>query len=292
VTTRALTDALGPRGRRRAAVASVISVAAIAGLVALALVRVAGRGQLDWDRWRVVLRWGGFSQLVDGLGVTLEAAAVSITLAMAVGALMAAGRLAPLRPVRWAAGAYVELFRAIPILVMIIAAYLILPVYGLGLSQFWSLVLALTVYNGAVLGEIFRAGVLSLERGQAEAARAVGLSGPQTAWNVVLPQAARRMAPVILSQLVTMLKDTTLGTAIGMQDLLARGTQLGSGNGSILQALVVVAVMYMLVNLTLSRLARYLEVRQRRRYGAGRITVTGGPEDLVLVDAEAEARMR
>jgi len=291
VTTRALTDAMGPRGRRRAAVASVVTAAAIAGLIALAIVRVVDRGQLDWDRWRVVLLWGGFSQLLDGLGVTLEAAAVSIVLAMAVGVLMAAGRLAPFRPVRWLAGAYVELFRAIPILLMIIAAYLILPVYGLGLSQFWSLVLALTVYNGAVLGEIFRAGVLSLERGQAEAARAVGLSGPQTAWSVVLPQAARRMAPVIVSQLVTMLKDTTLGTAIGMQDLLARGTQLG-GSRSILQALVVVAVMYMLVNLALSRLARYLEVRQRRRYRAGRITVTGGPEDLVLVDAEAEARMR
>jgi glutamate transport system permease protein len=292
VTPPALTDALGPCGRRRAAVASVVSVAAIGGLVALVLVRFADHGQLDSDRWRAVLRWGGFSQLLEGLGVTLEVAAVSIALAMAVGVVMAAGRLAPSRPVRWVAGAYVELFRAIPILVMIVAAFLILPVYGLELSPFWSLALALTVYNGAVLGEIFRAGVLSLERGQVEAAHAVGLSGPQTVWSVVLPQSARRMAPVIVSQLVTILKDTALGSAVGMQDLLNRGRQLGSGTGSILQALVVVAVMYMLVNLSLSRLARYLEVRQRRRYGAGRITVTGGPEDLVLVDAEAEARMR
>jgi glutamate transport system permease protein len=215
-----------------------------------------------------------------------------MALAIAVGVVMASGRLAPSRPVRWLAGVYVEIFRAIPILVMIIAAFLILPVYGLELSPFWSLVLALTVYNGAVLGEIFRAGVLSLERGQIEAAQAVGLSGRQTAWAIVLPQAARRMAPVIVSQLVTLLKDTTLGIAIGMQELLNRGRQLGSGTGGILQALVVVAVMYILVNLTLSRLARYLEVRQRRRYGAGRIIVTGGPEDLVLVDAEAEARMR
>ena len=82
-------------------------------------------------------------------------------------------------------------------MLMIIAAFLILPVYGLELSTFWSLVLALTVYNGAVLGEIFRAGVLSLERGQIDAARAVGLSGRQTAALVVVPQAARRMAPVI-----------------------------------------------------------------------------------------------
>jgi glutamate transport system permease protein len=288
----ALTDALGPRGRRRALIASVVTVAAVAGLVALALVRFADHGQLDGDRWSAVLRWGGFHQLLQGLSVTVRAAAISMALAVAVGAVMAAGRLAPSRPVRWLAGAYVELFRAIPILVVIVAAYLILPTYGLELSLFWSLVLALTVYNGAVLGEIFRAGVLSLERGQIDAARAVGLSERQTAAWVVVPQAARRMAPAIVSQLVTLLKDTSLGIAIGMQELLNRGQQLGVSTGSLLQALCVVAAMYIVVNLTLSQLARWLEVRQRRRYGAGRIAVRGGPEDLVLVDAEAEARLR
>jgi glutamate transport system permease protein len=285
-------DALGPRGRRRAAAASVVTVAAVAGLVALALIRFADHGQLDAERWRAVLRWPALRQLLEGLVITLEAAAVSMALATVVGVVMAAGRLAPARPVRWAAGVYVELFRAIPILVLIIAAFLVLPTYGLELSPFWSLVLALTAYNGAVLGEIFRAGVLSLERGQIEAARAVGLTGRQTAVAVVVPQAARRMAPAIVSQLVTLLKDTSLGTAIGMQELLSRGRQLGSGTGSLLQALILVAAMYIVVNLTLSQLARRLEVRQRRRYGAGRIAITGGPEDLVLVDAEAESRLR
>jgi glutamate transport system permease protein len=287
-----LTDALGPRGRRRAAVASVVTVAALAGLIALALIRFADHGQLDADRWSAVLRWGGLRQLLEGLVITLEAAAVSMLLAILVGIVMAAGRLSRTRPVRWAAGVYVEFFRAIPILVLIVAGFLVLPTYGIELSPFWSLVLALTAYNGAVLGELFRAGVLSLERGQIEAARAVGLSDRQTAVAVIVPQAARRMAPAIVSQLVTLLKDTSLGIGIGMQELLNRGRQLGSGTGSLLQALILVAAMFIVVNFTLSQLARRLEVRQRRRYGAGRIQVTGGPEDLVLVDAEAEARLQ
>jgi glutamate transport system permease protein len=291
VSAPAVVDALGPRGRRRVRAASLASIVVIAGLVALALVRLADRGQLDGDRWRAVLNTGSLRQLLDGLEVTLEAAGLAMAMAIVVGCVMAAGRLAPLRPVRWLTGLYVELFRAVPILVLVVLAYH-LPAYGLDLSIFWCLVVALTAYNGAVLGEIFRAGVLSLERGQIDAARAVGLTGWQTAVSVVVPQAGRRMMPAIVSQLVTLLKDTSLGIAIGLQELLTIGRQIGNNTGSILQALIIVAVMYIAVNLTLSRIARRLEVRQRRRYGAGRLDVTGGPEDLVVVDAEAEARLR
>jgi glutamate transport system permease protein len=153
-------------------------------------------------------------------------------------------------------------------------------------------VIALTAYNGAVLGEIFRAGILSLERGQSEAAYAVGLTYWQTTLRVIVPQAARRMTPAIVSQLITLLKDTSLGVVIGVQDLLRRGEQVGEFSSSPLQALVVVAALYVVVNLILSRIARRLEVRQRRRYKAGSITVTGGPEDLVVVSAEGESKVR
>jgi glutamate transport system permease protein len=287
-----LADALGPRGRRRAAIASWVAGAVLAGLAVLAGMRLADRGQLDSERWEVLLRWDTLRFLLGGLAITVEAAAVAMVLAATVGGVMALGRLARSRPVRWLAGAYVELFRAIPLLILILFCYFVLDDYGIELSAFWYLVIALTAYNGAVLGEIFRAGILSLERGQSEAAYAVGLTYWQTTLRVIVPQAARRMTPAIVSQLITLLKDTSLGVVIGVQDLLRRGEQVGEFSSSPLQALVVVAALYVVVNLILSRIARRLEVRQRRRYKAGSITVTGGPEDLVVVSAEGESKVR
>jgi glutamate transport system permease protein len=292
VTPPALADALGPRGRRRAAIASVAAGAVLVGLVLLAARRLADRGQLDAQRWEVLLRWDTLRFLLGGLAITVEAAGIAMVLATAIGGLMALGRLARNRPLRWLAGTYVELFRAIPLLVLILFAFFVLPDYGIDLSAFWYLVIALTAYNSAVLGEIFRAGILSLERGQTEAAYAVGLTYWQAMLGVVVPQAARRMTPAIVSQLITLLKDTSLGVAIGVQELLRRGEQAGEFARSPLQSLVIVAALYLVVNLVLSRVARRLEVRQRRRYRAGGITVTGGPEDLVVVSAEGESKVR
>ena len=122
-----------------------------------------------------------------------------------------------------------------------------------------------------MLGEIFRAGILSLDRGQTEAAYAVGLGYWQAMRLVVVPQAVRRMIPAIVSQLVTLLKDTSLGFVITYEELLRRSRITGEFFNNPLQATVFVALVYIAVNLTLSRVARRLEVRQRRRLGAGRI---------------------
>jgi glutamate transport system permease protein len=156
------------------------------------------------------------------------------------------------------------------------------------LSLFGFLALGLTVYNGAVLGEIFRAGILSLDRGQSEAAFAIGLGYWQAMLLVVIPQAARRMIPAIVSQLVTLLKDTSLGSVIAYEELLRRGRINGEFFHNTLQSLIVVAAMYIVVNFTLSRLARRLEIRQRRRYQAGSIAVTG-VEDLAVLQAHTVA---
>jgi glutamate transport system permease protein len=145
------------------------------------------------------------------------------------------------------------------------------------------------VYNGAVLGEIFRAGILSLDRGQSEAAYSLGMGYWQAMLLVVIPQAARRMIPAIVSQLVTLLKDTSLGAPIAYLELLRRARINGEFFGNPLQSLFVVAVMYIAVNFTLSRVARRLEVRQRRRLGAGQIAVAGAGEDLAVVGAQGQA---
>ena len=276
-------DALGPRARRRVLVASLVSAVGVAALAYVALQRFADRGQLEADLWRPFTEWEIWRFLLGGLANTLKAAGAAMVLAMVVGAGMALGRLARNGPVRWLAGAYVEFFRGFPLLLL-----LLFSAFGLrqwvDLPLFWYLVLALAVYNSAVLAEIFRAGILSLDRGQSEAAAAIGLRYWQGMRLIVLPQAFRRMIPAIVSQLVTLLKDTSLGFFIQYHELLRRGQINGSADRNLLQSLLVVAAIYIAVNLVLSQVARRLEVRQRRRYRAGAIAVTGVDDLAVAVD--------
>ena len=290
ITASFLGDQLGPRGRRRVAVASVASVLVIAAVIAVGASRLADNGQFQDDLWRPLRQWSVLRFLLDGLLNTLRAAAVAMVFATIIGVVMALGRLARNRPLRWVTGTYVEFFRAMPLILLILFCFLGLPKQGINLEPFEALVLGLSIYNGAVLGEIFRAGVLSLDRGQTEAASALGLTYWQSMATVILPQAARRMSPAIVSQMVTLLKDTSLGFVVTFDDALRRADQTGKFFGNVLQATVLIAVCYIIVNLTLSRLANRLEVRQQRRLGAGRIEV-GGVEDLAVVGAQASSKV-
>ena len=278
-------DALGPRGRRITLIASVISGVLVVGALVVAYGRLSDRGQLDEVRWDPFTQWPVWRFYLLGLVTTIKVALFSIGGAMVIGALMALARLSRTRPLRWAAAGYVEFFRGVPLVLLVFFVYLGLPRYGVDLSAFSSLALALIVYNGAVLGEIFRAGILSLDRGQSEAASSLGMTYWQSMLLVVIPQAARRMIPAIVSQLVTLLKDTSLGAAIGFEELLRRARINGEFFLNPLQSLVVAAAMYIVVNFALSRLARRLEVRQRRRYRASEIGVAG-VEDLAILQAQ------
>jgi glutamate transport system permease protein len=288
VTAPVLADALGPRGRRRVLVASFVATVALAAVVLVGLQRLSDSGQLDADRWRPLTEWAVLRFLLLGLVNTIKAAAVAMVLALAVGGLMALGRLARNAPVRWLAGAYVEFFRGFPLLVLILFSVFGLRSQGIDISTYRALVLALAIYNSAVLAEIFRAGILSLDRGQSEAAAAVGLRYWQGMRHVILPQALRRMIPAIVSQVVTLLKDTSLGFFIQYDELLRRGQISGQYDRNLLQSLIAVAAMYIAVNFALSRVARRLEVRQRRRYRAGGVAV-GGIEDLAVLASDSEA---
>ena len=185
----------------------------------------------------------------------------------------------------------------IPLLLAIFAVFLGLPALGLDVSRYVALVTALTLYNSAVLAEIFRAGVLSLDRGQTEAAQAIGLRYWPMMRIVILPQAVRRMIPAIVAQLATVTKDTSLGFVISYSEFLRQGQSLGQPfpypDGTPkpeneLQTYVVVAVVYWIVIYLMSRLARRLEVRQRRKLGAGRLEVGGGLEDIEAFAEDAD----
>jgi glutamate transport system permease protein len=269
VSEAVLYDAVGPRGRRRILLGSIAGVLGVAAVVGVAVARLAAKGSFDPELWRVLTE-GAVQRLIGrGLVATLRAAVVAMVLAMALGAVLAVGRLSRRAWVARLAGAWVELFRGLPLLLLILFLFLALPAVGVTISVFWALVVGLTLYNGAVIGEIFRAGILSLPRGQTEAAYAIGLRRSQTLRLILVPQAVRRMLPALISQLVTLLKDTSLGFVIGYAELLRNGrtaVEFLGGRYSI-PIYTAIAVVYIAVNASLSLLARWLDRRTRRRFG-------------------------
>lgn len=275
----ALADELGPRGRRRVRIATVVCGAIVLALLVVAVRRLDAKDQLLWSKWEPFTQWSVMKFLLLGLRNTVVAALVAMALALLLGSALALLRLARTAPLRWFAAAFVEFFRGVPLILLIFFSYSGLRAQGLDISPYQALVLALAIYNGAVLGEVFRAGIRSLDRGQTEASLALGLSYWQTMFLVVIPQAVRRMVPAIVSQLVTLLKDTSLGFLITYDELLRRSRSTGEFFNNVLQTTVVVALMYIAVNVALSRLARRLEARQRRRLGGAPVMVVGA-EDL------------
>jgi glutamate transport system permease protein len=269
VSEAVLYDAAGPRGRRRILLGSIAGVLLVAVVVGVAVARLAAKGSFDAELWRVLTE-GAVQRLIGrGLVATLRAALVAMVLSMAVGAVLAVGRLSRRAWVARAAGAWVELFRGLPLLLLIFFLFLALPAVGITISVFWALVAGLTLYNGAVIGEIFRAGILSLPMGQTEAAYAIGLRRGQTLRLILVPQGVRRMLPALISQLVTLLKDTSLGFVIGYTELLRNGrtaVEFLGGRYSI-PIYTAIAVVYIAVNASLSFLARWLDRRTRRSVG-------------------------
>jgi glutamate transport system permease protein len=161
----------------------------------------------------------------------------------------------------------VEFFRAVPVLVLMIFAYFLYANYDVFPSKHIALagvVTGLTLYNGAVIAEIVRAGVTALPRGQSEAAFALGLTWGQTMRSILLPQAITSMLPVLISQLVVVLKDTAIGFVITYLEMVRQGTQIGATYGNYIAALVVIAVLMISVNFALSEFAIWLEGRMRR----------------------------
>ena len=281
-----LTDELGPRGRRRAMIASAVALVALAAVLWVAIQRLIDNRQFESERWEPFSEWGVFRFLLGGMVNTLKVAAVAMVLACTVAALMALGRVSRRRVVSLLATGYVEFFRGFPLLLLILFTVFGLRAQGIDISTYTALVFALAAYNSAIIAEIIRAGILSLDRGQREAGMAIGLSEGQVMRLVILPQALRRMIPALVGQLVVLLKDTSLGFVVQYEELLRRGQISGTFDKNLLQAIVVVAAMYLVINVTLSQLARRLEVRQQRRYHAGRMAVAG-TDDLTALAVSA-----
>jgi glutamate transport system permease protein len=262
-----LYDVPGPRAKVRNRIINAVVVLVLLGAVAWVLYRLNQTGQFESRRWAQFQYTAIQNELLDGLLNTLRAAGLAAVLALLFGAVFAAARISDHAILRAPATLVVELFRAIPLLILMFFFYYGSLQYQLGLSPFWAVVLGLTLYNGSVLAEIFRAGIAAVPKGQREAAYATGLRKNQVVRLILLPQAIRAMLPAIVSQLVVLLKDTALGFIITYNELLYVAKQMGGRlefGFPYIPTYVVVAVVYIGLCSLLSVFARWLEGRSRR----------------------------
>jgi glutamate transport system permease protein len=280
--TAVLFDVPGPRARARNTTAGIATLVVVAALVGVVIWRLAATGQLDARMWEWILYENVQVAILDGLVATLQAFASGAVLALVLGALLALGRLSDHGWLRTVSSGVVELFRAIPLLVLMFLFYYGLPSVGITVSSYAAVVLGLMLYNGAVLAEVFRAGVLAVPRGQSEAAYALGLRKSGVMRFVLLPQAVRSMLPAIVSQLVVLLKDTALGFLITYPELLFQAQFLGSNaslGSPLIPVAMVIAVIYITLCLLLSALATWLERRTRRNPAVLTVAPTERPDD-------------
>ncbi|PDY48537.1 amino acid ABC transporter permease [Bacillus pseudomycoides] len=200
--------------------------------------------------------------LLKGLLVTLEIAVVAILLSFIIGSIVGTLRYAKIPVASQLLAFIVEIIRNLPLLLIIFFTYFALPEAGLKLEITTAAIVALTIFEAAMISEIVRSGLLSIEKGQIEAARASGLSYIQTLWHIILPQALRRMVPPLVSQFISLLKDTSLAVVISLPELMHNAQIINGQNVNyMIPTLLLVACMYFVVNYSLSLVSRKLESR-------------------------------
>lgn len=270
-TSTVLYDAPGPVTRRRQRLLSVLAGLIILGIIGAGVLAMHRNGVFN-DRWLVLVDpprgqsaanvWWDSLLLGGMIKGTLRAAALAIPLAGILALLLVIVRTSPTKLVRVPMTGVVEIFRGLPVLVLMMFGYFVF-----GFSPFTSVVFGLVIYNAAIIAEILRAGLASLAKGQGEAGQAIGLSWFQNFFVIMLPQAVRVMLPSLVAQLVVLLKDTSIGFIIAYHELL-RAFQINYnffGHESRLPLFVATLAIYLTLNFTLSRAAIALEGRLRRR---------------------------
>ncbi|KDP83201.1 amino acid ABC transporter permease [Cupriavidus sp. SK-3] len=212
---------------------------------------------------------------LGGLAVTLLLSLLGLTLAFPIGVVIALARLSPFRWLRWPAIALVYVARGVPLLMFIFWVYFFVPLLiGRTVTGFTTMVVTLVIYQAAYLSEIVRSGIEGMPKGQAEAARALGLSYIQTMREVILPQALYNMIPALVSQFVSTIKETSLGYVISVNEVTFAAMQI---NSSLMtqpfQVYFILAAIYFCLCFSLTQLARFLEGRITSRREGSRQSV-------------------
>ncbi|MFI6004707.1 amino acid ABC transporter permease [Streptomyces sp. NPDC051366] len=287
-----LYDTPGPKARARNWIYTAAFLVVFGLVMWWVLAIMADNNQLDADKWSPFVTdseiWTTF--LLPGLAETLKAGLIAMVIALPLGAILGMGRLSDHRWVRIPVGAWVEFFRAIPVLMLMLfgsALYVKFSTVSSELRPLYAVVTGLVLYNSAVIAEIVVAGIRSLPQGQTDAAKAIGMRKGQIMTDVLIPQAVTAMLPALVSQLVVILKDTAIGGAVlGLAELLSMNRQISANYSNTIATLVVIALLFILVNSALTTFASWIEGRLRKsKKGTGAV-VAG---DVAEVDAGGAA---
>jgi len=266
-----LFDSPGPATQARHRVYTVIAVVLLVLGIGVVVWRLQDAGQFAYDLWEPYITPKYVEALLEGLLDTLKMAFTAVLGAVVFGLVFGVGKLSDHSFIRWPCWLVVEFFRAVPvIMLMIFFFYAVFADLPIERAAYWGVVTALTLYNGAVLAEVFRAGINAVPKGQSEAAYAIGMRKSQVMNIILLPQAVKIMIPAIISQCVVALKDTSLGYLIAAPGLTRVGRSIYIEFANHVPTIMVLALFYVSVNLVLTGLATWV---QRKFVGEKKLDV-------------------
>ena len=257
----ALYEAPGPKTRRRTRIVTFISLILVALGIALIVRQFYVTGQLDPKYWSFFLKPTTWTYLASGFVGTFKVAFTAGIIALILGVIFMLGRTAHNVVVSTIFRVIIDFFRGVPSLLLIYFFYLALPQYGFRIPAFWMITMPVALAASGVLAEVFRAGVNAVPKGQTEAALSIGLTPSQTMFKIVLPQALKIVVPSLISQLVVVVKDTTVAYVVSYPDLMQNARVLITTHDALLQVYFVVAILYIIVNFAINQLSIYMARR-------------------------------
>lgn len=257
----ALYEAPGPRTRRRVRIATAVSLILVVTALAAIGYRFYITGQFAPRYWTFFAKATTWKFLLQGFAGTVRVALTAGAIALALGLLLMLGRISHLKVLSAVCRVITEFFRSLPSLLLIYFFFLVVPQYGIKMSSFWMLTLPVALAAAGVLAEVFRAGVNAVPKGQIEAALSLGMSPLRTTFKIVLPQAIRFVIPSLISQLVVVVKDTTVAYVVSYPDLMQNARVLITNYDALVSVYFTIAIIYILINYAINQASIYVSHR-------------------------------
>lgn len=257
----ALYEAPGPKTHRRMVVGTIVSALVVLWLVYLVWHQFYVTGQFAPRYWSFFAQWPTWRFLIDGFRGTIAVAVTAGVISLVLGMLLMLGRVSENRALSAVCRVFIDFFRGVPSLLLIYFFFLIVPQYGIKMPSFWMLTLPVALAAAGVLAEVFRAGVNAVPKGQVEAAYSLGLTRGKVMRRIVLPQAIHYVIPSLISQLVVVVKDTTVAYVVSYPDLMQNARVLITSYDSLVSVYFVVAIIYILINYAINQASAYVSRR-------------------------------
>ena len=257
----ALYEAPGPRARRLMVAGTVVTGILVIIGIGLVIRQFYVTGQLAPRYWTFLAQPTTWRYLLQGFRGTVSVALTAGVLSLLLGLVLMLGRTSGIRPLSALCRVVTDFFRGVPSLLLIYFFFLAVPQYGIRLSSFWMITLPVTLAASGVLAEVLRAGVNAVPRGQVEAAMSLGMRRGRIMFKIVLPQAVRFVIPSLISQLVVVVKDTTVAYVVSYPDLMQNARVLITNYDALVSMYFTVAIVYILLNYAINKLSGFVAER-------------------------------